>query len=136
AAANEVARCLLKLDGSLGGPAMVCGGRELMVGDLVMVADDASDRVDVDGVRLPPVGVLGTVAVLDHDRGEVEIDFSIAGVQRIAAEGPAASAITYGYAELAQRPSAPLIDLRLLPPLPDLSIGTVEGSDVEIELVP
>lgn len=117
-AANDAARALLKLDGTLGGPSVRVDERELLVGELVMVTQDEGRLLDIEGCELPPVGVLGTVTAIDSDRGIVDLEFPIAGQHRVALESPAAAALVYGYAERSTEIGAPLIDLRTLPAAP------------------
>lgn len=116
--ANAAARGLLKLDGTLGGPSVRVDGRELLVGELVMVAHDEDRLLDIEFCELPPAGVLGTVTAIDSDRGIVDVEFPIAGQHRVALESPAAAALVYGYAERSTEVGAPLIDLRTLPDAP------------------
>ncbi len=116
--ANGAARALLKLDGTLGGPSVRVDRRELLVGELVMVGHDGDRLLDIEGCELPPAGVLGTVTAIDSDRGNVDVEFPIAGQHRVALESPAASALLYGYAERSTEVGAPLIDLRTLPTAP------------------
>lgn len=113
--ANAAARALLKLDGALTGVPVEVDGRELLVGDLVMVGEDHMPLVDLDGVELPPAGVLGTVARTEPDVGIFMVDFPIAGTNRLDVRSPAATMLEYGYAEVVGRVGAPLIDLRTLP---------------------
>lgn len=113
--ANSAARALLQLEGALTGAAVEIDGRQLLVGELVVVGDHRVPLVDLDGVDLPPPGVLGTVIGTDPDAGSFIVDFPIAGTNRFAVHSRAASALEYGYAEVKQRAGAPLIDLRTLP---------------------
>ena len=114
-AANRAARAMLKLDGTLHGPAAVVGGRELQVGELVRIGVSDARFVDVDGIELPPVGVFGTVEAADRGRAEITVDFAISGRRRIAITSGAAASLAYGYAETRATADAGLIDLRLPP---------------------
>lgn len=113
--ANGAARALLKLVGDLTGAPIEVDGRELLVGDLVMVGEDHMPLVDLDGLELPPAGVLGKVTRTEPDVGIFIVDFPIAGTNRLDVRSPAAAALEYGYAEVVGRVGAPLIDLRTLP---------------------
>ncbi|MGD9693904.1 MAG: hypothetical protein AB7O92_08315 [Acidimicrobiia bacterium] len=115
AIANGAARALLKLDGDLRGAPVEVDGREFLVGDLVMVGEHHVPLVDLDGVELPPAGVLGTVIRTEPDAGSFVVDFSIAGTNRLDVCSPAATTLGYGYAEVVGQSGAPLIDLRTLP---------------------
>lgn len=125
--ANAAARALLKLDGDLTGAPVEVDGRELLVGDLVMVGEHHVPLVDLDGVDLPPAGVLGTVIRTDPDAESIVVDFTIAGTNRLDVRSLAATTLEYGYAEVVGQPGAPLIDLRTLPEstppdLPELTL--------------
>ena len=111
----HAARALLQLEGALTGAAVEIDGRQLWVGELVIVGEHLVPLVDLDGVELPPPGVLGTVIGTDPDTGSFIVDFPIAGTNRFDVHSRAASALEYGYAEVKQRAGAPLIDLRTLP---------------------
>lgn len=127
--ANGAARALLKVDGDLTGAPIEVDGRELLVGDLVMVGEHHMPLVDLDGVELPPAGVLGTVTSTEPDTGIFMVDFPIAGTNRLDVRSPAATALEYGYAEVIGRVGAPLIDLRALP-------DAVPPDQPELSLVP
>jgi hypothetical protein len=127
--ANGAARALLKLDGDLTGAPIEVDGRELLVGDLVMVGEHHLPLVDLDGFDLPPAGVLGTVSRTEPDAGIFVVDFPIAGTNRLDVRSPAATALEYGYAEVVGRAGAPLIDLRTLP-------DAVPPDRPELSLVP
>jgi len=117
-AVNDAARALLKLDGTLRGPGVRVDGRELLIGEHVIVAEDAAPLLDMDGYELPPAGVLGTVIAIDAARGVLDLDFPIAGQHRVGLESRAAASLAYGYAEHDAEVGAPLLDLRTLPPAP------------------
>jgi len=130
AKANAAARAFLQLDGTLTGPAIRIGEREVFVGELVMTARCDNPMFDVAGRELPPAGVLGTITTIDSERGVVDVDFPIVGRHRVAL-GTAAAALEYGYAEHRTAVGAPLIDLRTLPPAPST---TAEPLAAEVEL--
>jgi hypothetical protein len=115
-AANQVARAMLKLDGSLRRPGVSVRGREMMLGEFVVVGESDGRLLDADGVDLPPAGVFGVVERTQRD--EMTIDFAITGRRRIAIESAAAAAIEYGYAETANIASSFVVhrELRVVPP--------------------
>lgn len=118
ARANDAARALLKVEGVLTGSPVFVDGRELLVGELVMVGQHDRPPLDIDGRELPPAGVIGTVVDIDAVNEVFDVDFTIAGRHRIAAGTSTAALIEYGYAEQAAFVGAPLIiDLRTLPEL-------------------
>ena len=123
--ANAAARALLKLDGELKGAAIVVAGRELIVGESVVVGGRIDQLFDVDGLELPPSGVMGTIVAIDGSRGFLDVEFPIAGRCRLAAESPAAAALEYGYAERAGLVGAPLIDVRTLPEAAPVAMSDV-----------
>ena len=89
--ANQAARAMLKLDGTLRGPSVSAAGRELSVGELVTIQDTPESLVDVDGVELPPFAVFGTIEHIDNERGEIVIDFATAGRYTVALDSAAAA---------------------------------------------
>jgi hypothetical protein len=111
--ANRAARAMLKLVGTLQGPAADVCGRELQIGELVSVGAADTRFVDVDGRDLPPTGVFGIVEATDRVRGEVTIDFAISGRRTIAITSPAAASLAYGYAERRKSSDAGLVDVHL-----------------------
>jgi len=111
-AANRAARAMLKLDGTLHGPAVDVGGNELQVGELVRIGASDPEGVDAERSELPPAGVFGTVEHTDRVRGEITIDFAISGRRTIAVSSQAAASLTYGYAEYGASCDAGLVDLR------------------------
>lgn len=113
--ANDAARALLKVEGELVGSPMIVAGRELLVGELVIVGRRNHPPVDLDGRELPPAGVLGTVVDINAANGIIEVDFPIVGRHRVAVVSEAATILHYGYAEHAADAGAPLVDLRTLP---------------------
>ena len=112
--ANQAARAMLKLDGTLHGPSVSAAGRELSVGELVTIQDTPESLVDVDGVELPPFAVFGTIEQIDNERGQIDIDFATAGRYTIALDSAAAAALEYGYADLAAVASATSIESQLV----------------------
>jgi hypothetical protein len=116
-AANDAARALLKIEGALSGDPMVVAGREVLIGDLLIIGEHDGPLFDLDGSEFPPPGVLGTVVEIDRADGVLEVDFAIAGRHRLDATSPAADALDYAYAERVAFVGAPLLDLRTLPEL-------------------
>jgi hypothetical protein len=97
---------MLKADGTLRGPAIQAGRRELMAGDRVVVGPSG-----IPGDDLAP-GVPGIVERVDPAGRWVEIDFPTAGHYRFPALGPALSALEHAYAEISR--GVERIDLRTL----------------------
>ena len=112
--ANQAARAMLKLDGTLHGPSVSAAGRELSVGELVTIQDTPKPPVDVDGVELPPFAVFGTIEHIDNERGQIDIDFATAGRFTVALDSAAAAVLKYGYADLAAVASATSIESQLV----------------------
>jgi hypothetical protein len=108
---NRLARAMLVLDGTLHEPSITVDGRELAVGEYVVLAHSHGGH-DLDGRATPPAGVFGTVQSIDPDRRELHIDFAIAGRHRIGADTTIGRSLTYGYAERA----AEIIQLPLATP--------------------
>ena len=112
--ANQAARAMLKLDGTLHGPSVSAAGRELSVGELVTIQDTPEPLVDVDGVELPPFAVFGTIEHIDNERDEIVIDFATAGRYTVALDSAAAATLEYGYADLAATAGATSIESQLV----------------------
>ena len=112
--ANQAARAMLKLDGTLHGPSVSAAGRELSVGELVTIHDAADSLVDVLGAELAPFAVFGTIEQIDSDGGEIVIDFATAGRCTIAIDSAAAAALEYGYADHTATASSTSIERHLL----------------------
>jgi hypothetical protein len=129
--ANEAARALLKVEGELSGNPIFIVGRELLVGELVLVGEHNSSVLDLDRAELPPAGVLGTVVDVDAASEVFEVDFTIAGRHRFGARSAAAALLEYGYAERAAFVGAPLIDLCTIP---DLDLAAVADFSAVPEL--
>jgi hypothetical protein len=127
--ANQAARAMLKLDGTLRESSVTAAGRELNVGELVTTREATATLVDVHGVDLPPFAVFGTVERIDHNASEVVVDFATAGRHTIALDSPAAAALEYAYAEHASMAGEAAIDRRTVPQPP-------EPEPFAIELLP
>jgi hypothetical protein len=112
--ANQAARAMLKIDGTLHGPSVSAVGRELSTGELVTIPDSPESLVDVDGVELPPFAVFGTIERIDNERGEIVIDFATAGHHTVALDSAAAATLEYGYADLAATAGATSIESQLV----------------------
>ena len=97
--ANQAARAMLKLDGTLHEPAATVAGRELAVGEIVTLRDSIDFLLDVYGGDLPPYTVFGTVEHIDAECRELVVDFATAGRLTIPFDSPDAAALEYGYAE-------------------------------------
>lgn len=128
-AMNDAVRSLLKVDGTLTGPAAHVGERDFLVGELVMMREHDTSAADVDDNALPPVGALGKIERIDPI-GTLDIDFPAFGRQRVDIASGAARAITYGYAETSEF-AASLIDLRTVT---DLTATPTSMAALEIEL--
>ncbi len=113
-AANQAARAMLKLDGTLRGPSVIAAGRELSVGEFVTVGDSISRLIDADDAELPPFAVFGSVEAIDLDRRELAIDFATAGRHMIAIDSAAAATIEYAYAERAATADEPTTGISTL----------------------
>jgi hypothetical protein len=98
--ANELARALLKLDGTLTGPALYAGDLELLRGELVMVQPSDEPSRAIDGRHLPPAGCVGEVTQVLDEAGIFQVDFATDGIFLLAASSPAAAALDYAYVEL------------------------------------
>ena len=97
--ANELARALLKLDGTLTGPALYAGDRELLRGELLMVQPSDEPFRAIDGRHLPPAGCVGEVTQVLDEAGIFQVDFATDGIYVLAASSSAAAALDYAYVE-------------------------------------
>ena len=88
-----------------------------MRGDVVVVVDSTTPLRDVEGVALPPPGVLGHVECVNEEDRTVVIDFPISGRHIVAADSLPEGAVVHAYAERIETAGAPLVDLRALPTL-------------------
>jgi hypothetical protein len=95
---ERLARSLLKADGSLSGPAVRVGDREVMTGDRLQLRGAGF----VDG---PPQGALGTVDSVDADTDTLDIDFATWGRLRTNVRSQLAQALRLDYTDL-ERESA------------------------------
>lgn len=87
---TDLARALLRADGTLRGPAVELGGREMAAGDrVVVVADDKEMEL--------PGGTLGTVEAVDPAAEEFEIDFATWGRLRAGVEDAVARLLRHDY---------------------------------------
>jgi hypothetical protein len=108
---NRLARAMLVLDGTLHEPSLTVDGREIAVGEFVVLGHHHEGH-DLDGRTVPPAGVFGTVESIDTIRRELHVDFAIAGRHRIGADTTIGRSLTYGYAER----EAEIIQLPIAPP--------------------
>jgi hypothetical protein len=90
---NELVRRFRREQAHLVGPDLAAGDLAFAAGDQVIVATESSDG---DGV-VPDVGVLGQVVTVDAGKGQLTVDFPIAGRYRLSAE-EAGRHLDYGYA--------------------------------------
>jgi len=95
----RLARALLKADGTLRGPAVELSGREFMVGERVVVAED-------DVVAGVPAGVLGTVEHVDPDKGALSVDFATLGCVKVSRADSLARRLRHDYVALDASPDA------------------------------
>jgi conjugative relaxase-like TrwC/TraI family protein len=97
-ALNDRVRVLLKQEGILTGEPLVVNGREFLLGDEVVAR--RNDR-HLHGPRRTDFvknGSVGRIAVIHHDRGDVDVDFLAEGTVRIPYEYVAAGHLEHGYA--------------------------------------
>jgi hypothetical protein len=89
----ELARSMLKADGTLTGPAVHIEENEFMAGDRLVVAAG-------DGDQALPVGALGTVEHVDPAAGELRVDFATLGRIRVSLRDAVVQHIRHDYAEV------------------------------------
>ena len=120
---RDLARAMLKADGTLHGPAVEIAGREFLAGERIVVGRRGIPSHDLDP------GVPGHVEQVDTAGSWIEVDFPTAGHYRWACTGPEAFGLDHGYAELidgVEHLDLRTIDLRrpaeaaLAPPAPQL----------------
>jgi hypothetical protein len=90
----ELARSMLKADGTLTGPAVHIAENEFMAGDRLVVEAG-------DGDLALPAGALGTVEHVDPAAGELRVDFATLGRIRISLRDAVVQHIRHDYAEVA-----------------------------------
>lgn len=97
-ALNDRARALLKQEGVLIGLPLLVGSRELSVGDEVVAR--RNDRTLHGHGRTDFVknGSIGRITAIDHERGEVDVEFLNEGTIRIPRDFLAAGHLEHGYA--------------------------------------
>ncbi|MGH3370992.1 MAG: DUF6166 domain-containing protein [Nocardioidaceae bacterium] len=93
---RNLARAMLKADGTLHGPAIEVLGREFLAGEQVVVGPTGVRSLDLDP------GIPGTVDQVDPAGQWLDVDFPTAGHYRLPADGPDAVALAYGYSQVAQ----------------------------------
>ena len=91
---RDLARAMLKADGTLHGPAVEICGREFVAGERIVVGPRGIPSVDLDP------GVPGRVEQVDPGGEWIEVDFPTAGHYRWGCDGPEAFALNHGYAEI------------------------------------
>ncbi len=104
-ALTRLARMMLTADRTLHEPTVTINGRDIAVGEHVVLARHHDTR-DLDGRRLPPAGVFGIVERLDLDQREMRVDFAISGTHRIGLDTPIGRSLDHAYVELAPRTTA------------------------------
>lgn len=116
---TELARALLRADGTLRGPDVEVAGLKLAAGDrVVAVAGDAATGL--------PVGTLGTVEHVDASGPAVEIDFATWGRLRAGVEDAVAKFLRHDYVE------APAVFLADAGPEPiELGVEPAVGHEAE-----
>lgn len=102
----RLARALLRADGTLRGPELSIGREPLAAGDRVIVSRP-NDVI--------PVGTLGTIADVDPDAGEVEVDFATWGRLRLDARHEVMRALRHDYVAPRELPAADIELDRFLP---------------------
>jgi hypothetical protein len=120
---RNLARAMLKADGTLHGPAVEVLGREFLAGEHIVVGPNGIRPLELDA------GIPGTVEQVDPAGQWLDVDFPTAGHYRFATDGPEAVALAYGYAEVI--PALDRVDLRTL----DLQ-SPIEVEPVPVEPVP
>lgn len=115
---GNLARAMLKADGTLDGPAVEVLGREFLAGEHIVVGPNGIRSLELE------VGSPGTVEQVDPAGQWLDVDFPTAGHYRFAADGPEVVALAYGYADVI--PGLDRVDLRTL----DLQ------APIEVEPVP
>ncbi len=97
-ALNDRARAILKADGGLTGDPVTVGGREYLVGDLVVARrNDRRLRADRDG-QFVKNGSVGVVTAVHPEDREVTVAFEREGTIRVPRPYLAAGRLEYGYA--------------------------------------
>jgi hypothetical protein len=124
---RNLARAMLKADGTLQRPAVEVAGREFLAGDRVVVGPSGIGSLDLDA------GVPGSVEQVDPAGAWFEVDFPTAGHYRLTVDSPEATALTYGYAEIIH--GVEYLDLRTLdlrPPIEAQPVPTVGLPEIEL----
>ncbi|MEW6473150.1 MAG: DUF6166 domain-containing protein [Actinomycetota bacterium] len=120
---RNLARAMLKADGTLHGPAVEVIGREFLAGERIVVGPNGIPSLELDG------GIPGTVEQVDPAGQWLDVDFPTAGHYRFPTNGPEAAALAYGYADVI--PGLDRVDLRTLDLHPP-----IEAEPVPVEPVP
>jgi hypothetical protein len=129
---RNLARVMLKADGTLHGPAVEVLGREFLAGEHIVVGPNGIRPLELDA------GIPGTVEQVDPAGQWLDVDFPTAGHYRFATDGPEAVALAYGYADVI--PGLDRVDLRTLDLQPPIEVEPVPVEPVptvplpEIEL--
>ena len=114
---RNLARAMLKADGTLHGPAVEILGREFLAGEHIVVGPNGIRSLELDA------GIPGTVEQVDPADQWLDVDFPTAGHYRFAADGPEAVTLAYGYADVI--PGLDRVDLRTLDLQPPIEVEPV-----------
>lgn len=91
---NELARALLRADGTVRGPSLDVEGMDLAAGDRVVVTGEGSSVG-------PPVGTLGTVDAVNLDDRAIDIDFATWGRIRAGVDDAVTRFLRHDYVAVA-----------------------------------
>ena len=120
---RNLARAMLKADGTLDGPAVEILDREFLAGEHIVVGPTGIPSIEIDA------GCPGTVEQVDPSGQWLDVDFPTAGQYRFAVHGREAAALAYGYADVIK--GLDRVDLRTLDLHPP-----IEAEPVTVEPVP
>ncbi|HEV7686448.1 MAG TPA: hypothetical protein VGQ80_07760, partial [Acidimicrobiia bacterium] len=129
---RNLARAMLKADGTLHGPSVEICGREFLAGERIVVGARGIPSHDLDP------GVPGRVEQVDRSSGWIEVDFPTAGHYRWDCAGPEAFALNHGYAEIidgVEHLDLRTLDLRTLDlrrPVEAVPAPTVQLPEIEL----
>jgi len=124
---RNLARAMLKADGTLHGPSVEVLGREFLAGEHVVVGPTGIRSLELDA------GIPGTVEQVDAAGEWLDVEFPTAGHYRFPADGSEAAALTYGYADVI--PGLDRVDLRTLdlrPPIEVEAVPTVPLPEIDL----
>lgn len=124
---RNLARAMLKADGTLHGLAVEIGGREFLAGERIVVGPRGIPSLELDP------GVPGRVERIDPGGEWIEVDFPTAGHYHWGCDGPEAFALNHGYAEIidgVEHLDLRTIDLRR--PVEVAPVPTVQLPEIEL----